>query len=170
MTMPPMAPAFMMCLAFSANIHWPRCSRAMRPCTKAALLSSAQPLYGSATVTNPRTYRQTKRRGGGHVKTSLRTTKIENIWHLGTRQEKPTSKGVHPLEIGTLKKLTPMMLFERSVPNCAGPEVSTTLPKKGWETICTARGGSCSFCCWLDSSIISCMKRMPSSAATALTA
>lgn len=33
-----------------------------------------------------------------------------------------------------------------------------------------ALGGSCSFCCWLDSSIISCMNRTPSSAATVLTA
>ncbi len=66
--------------------------------------------------------------------------------------------------------LTPELLLERSIPNCAGPAVRTTLPKKGCETIWTARGGSCSFCCWLDSSIISCMKRMPSSAATALIA
>lgn len=78
------------------------------------------------------------------------------------------------LKAGSLAKLqnplTPVELLDRSVPNCAGPAVSTTLPKNGWETIWMALGGSCSFCCWLDSSIISCMKRTPSSAATALTA
>lgn len=44
MTMPPMAPAFRMCRAFSANMHWPRCSRAMWPRTYSALVISAQPL------------------------------------------------------------------------------------------------------------------------------
>lgn len=63
-----------------------------------------------------------------------------------------------------------MELLDRSVPNWAGPAVSTTLPKNGCETIWMALGGSCSFCCWLDSSIISCMNRTPSSAATVLTA
>lgn len=63
------------------------------------------------------------------------------------------------------------LCLDRSSPNWAGPAVKTTLPKNGWEIICTARGGSCcSFCCWLDNSIISCMNRNPSSASTELAA
>lgn len=53
MTMPPMAPAFWMLRAFSANMHCPLCSKAIFPITASGLVSSEQPLYGLLLATNP---------------------------------------------------------------------------------------------------------------------
>lgn len=52
-TMPPMAPAFCMLRAFSANMHCPLCIKAIFPITASGLVSSEQPLYGLLLATNP---------------------------------------------------------------------------------------------------------------------
>ena len=61
---------------------------------------------------------------------ALRKTKQEEIkvliYILGKARKKQNKKK---------QQLTPVELLERSVPNCAGPAVSTTLPKNGCETI-----------------------------------
>lgn len=80
--------------------------------SNAALYKGSVAQFRTATVGFSHCHKPTNlqtdgEKGGGHVQTSLRTPKIENVWHLGTRQEKPTSKGVHALEIGTLKKHSP---------------------------------------------------------------
>lgn len=55
-----MAPAIWMCRAFSANMHCPLWRRAMWPWTSLGFVIAVQPLYGSATVTKPRTWWQEK--------------------------------------------------------------------------------------------------------------
>jgi hypothetical protein len=51
--MPPMAPAFWMLRAFSANMHCPLCISAIFPITASGLVSSEQPLYGLLLATKP---------------------------------------------------------------------------------------------------------------------
>lgn len=51
--MPPIAPAFWMFRAFSANIHWPLCIKAIFSFTASGLVISEQPLYGLMVTTNP---------------------------------------------------------------------------------------------------------------------
>lgn len=57
----------------------------------------------------------------------------------GCLSKRNLRRGNYLLEIQQLGELqnplTPVELLDRSVPNCAGPAVSTTLPKKGCETI-----------------------------------
>lgn len=59
-TMPPMAPAFWMLRAFSANMHCPLCIKAIFPITASGLVSSEQPLYGLLLATNPLVWQKYK--------------------------------------------------------------------------------------------------------------